>query len=162
MRSLNVRAFSASSRTQREPAAAQLVGAALGHDVQHRAAAAVLGVEPLREDVELLDRLERKELQQAADGVVVVVAAVDDVADVAAVAAADLRAVLRALRQVGVEAEADAGNRRRQVGELPAVERQALDARDVDDLADGRRGDGHEREFRGHRDRLGQRRDAAG
>ena len=91
------------------------------------AAAAVFGVEALRQDVELLDRFEREELQQAADRVVVVVAAVDDVVDVAAVAAADLRAVLRALGQLGMEAEADAGNRRREVGELAAVERQAFD-----------------------------------
>ena len=106
-------------------------------------------------DVELLNRFEREELQQAADGVVVVVAAVDLVVDVAAVAAADLRRVLRALGRVGVEAEADAGNRRREVGELPPVERHALDAPDVDDAAD-RRGRGlDERRLAGDRDRLG-------
>ena len=105
-----------------------VVRAALGDDVHHAAvAAAVLRLEALRHEVELLDRLERKRLQQAADGVVVVVAAVDLVVDVAAVAAVDLRRVLRALGRVGVEAEADAGNRRREVRELPAVQRQALD-----------------------------------
>ena len=113
---------------QLEEAALQLVRAALGDDVHHAAvAAAVLGLVALRDEVELLDRLEREELQQAADGVVVVVAAVDLVVEVAAVAARDLRRVLRALGRVGVEAEADARDRRRQIRELPAVERQALD-----------------------------------
>ena len=97
-----------------------------------------LGLGALGDEVELLDRFEREQLQQAADGVVVVVAAVDLVVHVAAVAAVDLRRVLRALGRVGVEAEADAGNRRREVGELAAVERQALDAADVDDAADRR------------------------
>ena len=41
---------------------------------------------------------------------------------------------------IGVEAEADAGDRRGQVRELPAVERQVLDAADVDDAADRRGG----------------------
>ena len=114
---------------EREPAAAVVVRAALGDDVHHAAvAAAVLGLVALGDEVELLDRLEREELQQAADRVVVVVAAVDLVVDVAAVAAADLRRELRALGRVGVEAEADARDRDRRVGELPAVERQALDA----------------------------------
>jgi hypothetical protein len=36
-----------------------------------------------------------------------------------------------------MEPEADARNRRRQVGELAPVERQALDPADVDDAADG-------------------------
>ena len=92
----------------------EVVRAALGDDVHHAAvAAAVFGLVALRDEVELLDRLEREELEQAADGVVVVVAAVDLIVDVAAVAAADLRRVLRALGRIGVEAEADAGNRER-------------------------------------------------
>ena len=122
---------------QREGAAVIVVGAALGDDVHHAAvAAAVLGLEALGHEVELLNRLEREELQQAADGVVVVVAAVDLIVHVAAVAAVDLRRELRALGRIGMEAEADAGNRRRQVRELAAVERQALDAADVDDATD--------------------------
>ncbi len=112
----------------------EVVGAALGDDVHHAAvAAAVLGLVALGDEVEFLDRFEREELQQAADGVVVVVAAVDLVVDVSAVAAANLRRVLRALGRVGVEAEADAGNGCREVRELPAVERQVLDALHVDD-----------------------------
>jgi hypothetical protein len=84
----------------------------------------------------LLHRFEREHLQQAANGVIVVVTAVDDVVDVAAVATANLRRVLRTLRRVGVEAEANTRNDSRPVGELPAVERQALDPGEVDDLAD--------------------------
>src|SRR5207253_295719 len=75
-----------------EEAALPEIGAALGDHVQHAAvAAAVLGLEPLRLKVELLDRLQRELLQQSADSVVVVVAAVDLVVDVAAGAAVDLR-----------------------------------------------------------------------
>jgi len=88
--------------------------------------------------VEFLDRFERKELEQAAGGVVAVVAAVDDVVDVPPVAAADLRTVLGALALIRVKTQADSGNRRRQVGELAPVERQALDARRLDDLSDRR------------------------
>src|SRR4029453_9986950 len=54
---------------QREPASAHLVRAALGDDVDHSTARApVFGVIALRDDVELLDRFERKELKQAANG----------------------------------------------------------------------------------------------
>ncbi len=84
---------------QREPAAAALIGAAFGHDVEHGAvAAAVFRVEALRQHFKFLNGLEREQLQQPADGVVVVIATVDDVVDVPAVAAADLRRVLRGLR----------------------------------------------------------------
>ena len=75
-----------------EAAAGEVVGTALGHDIHHATvAAAEFGLVTLRDEVELLDRLEREELQQAADGIVVVVAAVDLVIDVATVAARDLR-----------------------------------------------------------------------
>src|SRR5256885_9401087 len=61
-----------------EHAAGGTVGAALGDHTQHAAvAAAVLGLEALRLEVELLHCFERKLLQQAADRVVVVVAAVN-------------------------------------------------------------------------------------
>ena len=120
----------------REEAAAPIIRAALGDDVHDAAvAAAVFGLEPLRDEVELLNRLERERLQQPTDGVVVVVATVDLVVHVAAVAAVDLRRELCALRRVGVEAEADTRNRRREVRELTSVERQRLDALNVDDAA---------------------------
>src|SRR5262245_64467639 len=67
-----------------ERAAVDVVGTALGDDRQDAAvAAAVLGLEALRLEVELLDRLERERLQLPADGVVVVVAAVDQIVDAA-------------------------------------------------------------------------------
>ena len=139
---------------QRERAAADVVGAALGHHVHDGAAAAVLRVEALRHHVELLNRLERIHLRETADGVVVVVAAVDDVIDVAAVAAADLRHVFRRLRRIRVEAETHAGHRRREIGELPAVERQPFDARQIDHLADRRGGRRDERRVAHDGDRL--------
>ena len=82
---------------ERERAAPNVVGAALGYHVQHAGAAAVLRVEALGQDAELLDSLERIELREAADGVVVVVSPVNHVVDVAAIAAADLRRILRGL-----------------------------------------------------------------
>jgi len=140
---------------EREPAPVQGVRAALGDDVEDRAvAAAVLRVEPLGDQLEFLNRLERKHLEQAADRVVVVVAAVDDVVDVAAVAAADLRGVLRALRHVGVEAKPHPGDGRGKVGELAAVERQPLHAVDVHDLAERRRRGGDQRRRGGDGDAL--------
>ena len=143
-----------------EEAARRRVGAGLGDDVQHAAvAAAVLRLEALRLEVELLDRFEREHLQQAADGVVVVVAAVDLIVDVAAVAAVYLRRVLRALGRVGVEAEADAGNRRREVRELAAVQRQRLDALRIDDGTDRRGGDLDQRRRTGDVHGLSDRRD---
>ena len=76
---------------QLEEAALRPVRAALGHDVHYAAVAApVLGLVARRDQVELLNGLERKELQQAADRVVVVVAAVDLIIQVAAVSACDL------------------------------------------------------------------------
>ena len=126
---MNVLEFMSVSRIDVNQLPCEVVRAALGDDVHDAAvAAAVLGLVALRDEVELLNGLEREELQEAADGVVVVVAAVDLVVDVAAVAAANLRRVLRALGRIGVEAQADAGNRERRVGELPAVQRQILDA----------------------------------
>src|SRR6185312_12074968 len=81
-----------------EEAALQVIRAALGDDVHHAAVAtAVLGLVALRDHVEFLDRLERKELEEPTDRVVVVVAAVDLVVQVAPVAARDLRRILRAL-----------------------------------------------------------------
>ena len=140
---------------ERERAAAELVRPALGHDVHHAAVApAVFRLVALRDEVELLNRFERELLQQPADGVVVVVAAVDLVVHVAPVAAADLRRELRALGRIRVEAEADARDRRRQVGELPAVERQVLDPADVHDAADRRRAGLDERRVAGHRHAL--------
>ena len=103
----------------------------------------------------LLDGLEGIHLQQAADRVVVVVAAIDDVVDVAAVAAADLRAVLRALRRVRVEAKTDAWHDGREVGELSAVQWELLQAREVDDLTNGRRRGRDDRTLADNRDRLG-------
>ena len=98
-----------------EPAAVQIVGAALGDDAHDAAvAAAVLGLEALGLEVEFLDRFERERLQQAADGVVVVVAAVDLVVDVAAGAAVDLRRELRALGRVA------SGSRGRRPGMVAA------------------------------------------
>ena len=135
-----------------------VVGAALGDDVHHAAvAAAVLGLEALRQEVELLDRLEREQLQQAADGVVVVVAAVDLVVDVAAVAAVDLRRVLRALGRVGVEAEADAGIVAARLANCRPLSGRLSMRFDVDDAADRRRGRLDERRRAGDVDRLGKR-----
>ena len=56
-----------------------------------------------------------------------------------------------------MEAEADAGDRGREVRELPPVERQTLDPRQIDHLAHGRGRDRKEREFRGHGNRFRQR-----
>ena len=124
---------------EREAASLELIGAALGDDVHHAAiAASVLRLVAGGLEVEFLDRLEREELQEPADGVVVVIAAVDLVVDVAAVPAGNLRGELGALGRIRVETEPDAGNRQRQVGELTAVERKALDVLDVDDAADRR------------------------
>ena len=99
-----------------EDGAPELVGAALGDDLDRAAVgAAGVGAEALGLEVELADGVEREVLHQAADGVVVVVAAVDQVVDVAAAAARHLRRELRRLGGVGVEAEADAGDQRGQV-----------------------------------------------
>ena len=154
--SVSVAAFIDLSRNSSKKLPCGVVGAALGDDVHHAAvAAAVFGLGARGDEVELLDRLEREELQQAADGVVVVVAAVDLVVDVAAVAAVDLRRVLRALGRVAVEAEADARNRRREVRELAAVQRQVLDPLDVDDAADRRARRLDQRRLRRDADALG-------
>ncbi len=143
-----------------EDAALPGVRAAFRDDVHDATvAAAVFGFEPLSLEVELLNRFERELLQDAPDGVVVVVAAIDLIVDVAAIAAVNLRRVLRALGRVGMKPETDARHRRREICELTAVERQALDAPQIDDLSDRRtrRLD----EWRGARDvdRFGQRRD---
>ena len=125
---------------EREAASLELVGSALRDDVHHAAvAASVLGLVAGGLEIEFLDRFEREELEQSADGVVVVVAAVDLVVDVAAVPAGNLRRELRALRRIRMEAKPDARNRQRKIGELPAVERKALDVLHVDDAADRRR-----------------------
>jgi hypothetical protein len=148
------------NQLQLEEAARPLVRAALRHDVEHAAvAAAVFGLEPLGDEVELLDRFEREELQEAADRVVVVVAAVDLVVHVAAGAAVDLGRVLRALGRIRMEPEADAGHRCREVRELASVEREAFDAAGIDHLADRRRGGGDERRLAGDGDRFGEGRD---
>ncbi|MND04897.1 hypothetical protein D3C83_253860 [compost metagenome] len=54
-----------------------------------------------------------------------------------------------------MESEADAGHGGRKVGELAAVQRKALDSREVHDLADRRGGRRKERRVSRHRDRLG-------
>src|SRR4030095_2534188 len=106
---------------EREATALELVRAALGDDVHHAAvAAAVLRFVARRLEVELLEGLNGKARHEAPAGVFVVVAAVDLVVDVPAVAAADLRRELRALRRIGVEAEADAPDAQRQAAQLPA------------------------------------------
>ena len=145
---------------RREEAALEIVRAALRHDVHHAAvAAAVLGLVALGDEVEFLDGLEREQLQEPADRVVVVVAAVNLVVDVAAVAAGNLGRLLRALGRVRVEPHRDAGNRHRQVRELPAVERQRLDLVHVDHAAHRRRGGFEQRRLARHRHRLRHRRD---
>ena len=139
-----------------EDRALELVGAALGDDLEGAAVgAARVGAEALGLEVELADRVEREVLHQAADRVVVVVAAVDQVVDVAAAAARDLRGELRRLGRVGVEAEADARHQRRQVAELPAVQRQVLDLGGGDDLAHAGVLDVDQRRLGRDRDLLG-------
>src|SRR5205814_2739802 len=126
---------------QLKAAARPQVGAALGDDVHHPpVAAAVLRLVTRSDEVELLNRLEWKQLQQAADGIVVVVAAVNLIVQIATVAAGNLRRVLRALGRIAVEPEPDTRNRRSQIRELPAVERQALDPLWIDHAADRRGG----------------------
>ena len=61
---------------------------------------------------------------------------------------------MRALGRVAVEAEADAGDGRRQIRELSAVERQALDRPRIDDPADRRGGGLDQRRRAGHVHRL--------
>jgi hypothetical protein len=130
---------------ERDGAAVHVVGAALRDDIQHRGAAAVLRVETLGVQVELLNSLEGIKLREAADGIVVVVAAVNHVVDVPSVAAADLRRVFRRLRGIGMKTESNTGYGRGQVGELPAIERQSFDASQVDDLSNRRGGGRNQR-----------------
>ena len=59
-----------------------------------------------------------------------------------------------------MESETNAGDGGCQIGELAAVERQALDKGGLDDLADRGRGHRDDRRLRGHRHRFSQLRDA--
>ena len=58
-----------------------------------------------------------------------------------------------------MEAQADAGDRDREIGELPAVERQALNLRDIDDAPDLRGRGVHQRGIAADDDRLSHARD---
>ena len=104
-----------------------LVGAGLGHRVHDRAGgAAELGVELVGDDLELLDRLDRRpRLHPRAlpDHVVVVVAAVDRVVVVARILAVDADRV--AAERLGADRRDDA---REQADEADEV---AVDARQL-------------------------------
>ena len=110
-------------------AAAQVVGARLRHSVDHRAGRPPeLGVELVGDDLELLDRLDRRpRLHPGAlpDDVVVVVAAVDRVVVVSRILAVDADRV--AAERLGADRGDDA---RKQPDEADEV---AVDARQLDE-----------------------------